>query len=436
MVETTSIEALYEQAELEYSTRNPKSFSIYKSATESLPGGNTRTVLFYNPYPLSVVRAHGCRLADADGHEYVDLLGEYTAGLYGHSDPIIKKAITDALSNGWSYGSQHEGEGRLARLIKERFRSIDLIRFTNSGTESALMALAVAKVYTQRRKIMVLSGAYHGGAFTFKSGTSNPINAPHEYIIATYNDVSTVNELIAQHGSDLAAIIVEPMIGSGGCIPATKAFLIHLRSVATETGAVLIFDEVMTSRLFSGGGVQSEMGIEPDMTTLGKYIGGGMSFGAFGGKKAIMSLLDPRTGTLPHAGTFNNNVFTMAVGSVGLELLFTPERARQLHATGENLRAQLNEIAKGTLMKVSGCGSIMAFHFTKTAVEQILSENSLKGDSIELLDLLHLDLLGRGFYIARRGFIALGLPLTEVELDGFVEAIKCFLQKYSGVLSE
>lgn len=311
-----TIESLYKQAELEHTTRNPKSRAIYTSATSALPGGNTRTVLFYQPFPICTVRASGCTLYDADGHSYTDLLGEYTAGLYGHSEPLILQAITETAANGLNFGSHHAKEVRLAELIKERFASIDLVRFTNSGTEAALMALATAKIYTGRKKVLVFKGGYHGGVFLFHHG-SDAINVPHEYLLATYNDTTSVDELLAQHGDDLAAIIVEPMLGSGGCLPATKEFLLHLRQAATETGAVLIFDEVMTSRFFSGGGAQSELCIFPDLTTLGKYIGGGMSFGAFGGKADIMALFDPRTGPIKHAGTFNNNVLTVS-GSISL----------------------------------------------------------------------------------------------------------------------
>ncbi|KAI9735859.1 MAG: hypothetical protein M1834_001324 [Cirrosporium novae-zelandiae] len=427
----TSLDAIYVQAEQDFIAKNPKSREIYNSAVESLPGGNTRSVLFYKPYPLSIIRAEGCHLFDADGHKYTDFLGEYTAGLYGHSEPRIIQAITETVANGVNFGSQHANEGKLAKLIKDRFASIDLVRFTNSGTEAALMALAVAKIYTKRSKIMVFEGGYHGGAFVFHHG-NDPINVPHEYLLATYNDTSSVDRYISQYNEDLAAIIVEPMLGSGGGIPASQQFLEHLRTKATESGAVLIFDEVMTSRLFSGGGVQSHFGIKPDMTTLGKYIGGGMSFGAFGGKREIMELFDPRSNGIRHAGTFNNNVFTMAAGRAGLEQVFTPDRAKELHAAGEELRRKLNDIGKGTTMRVLGCGSIMAFHFTKTPLEQIHSPNDFEDNPL-LLDLLHLYLLDQGYYIARRGFMSLSLALKPSDLDGLAQTVGSFLREYGAM---
>ncbi|KAK8113783.1 uncharacterized protein PG998_001725 [Apiospora kogelbergensis] len=436
------IQEAYNALASEYAANNPKSKAAYEAATKSLPGGNTRTVLFYEPFPLYTERAEDCHLWDVDGHKYVDLLGEYTAGLYGHSNVVIVEAIQAALKRGLSFGSHHTDEARLAQLIRDRFSSIELVRFTNSGTEASLMALAAAKIYTNRPKIMVFEGGYHGGGFLFKSGP-HPVNVPHEYLMAQYNDTDSVDELISTDGKDIAAIIVEPMIGSAGCIPGAPDFLTHLRAKATEIGAVLIFDEVMTSRLYSGGGIQSELGITPDVTTLGKYIGGGMSFGAFGGKAEIMSIYDPRTtsitrkgASVPHAGTFNNNVLTMAAGSAGLEKVFSPGVARALHARGDELQSKLKAVAKGTIMRVTGCGSIMAIHFTATPSERIHSIRDLDGHNTFLLDTLHLYMLSQGFYLARRGFIALSLEVTATELDRFVEAIHGFLRHYDSLVSE
>lgn len=435
MTSINSITQAYQAAEQAYITRNPASHAIYKNATECLPGGNTRTVLHYAPFPLSINYAHGALLHDADDHDYIDLLGEYTAGLYGHSDPWITSAIKNAVDRGLSFGSQHEDEVRLAEAVKARFSAIDLLRFTNSGTEATLMALSAAKVFTGRKKILVFSGGYHGGAFSFKGGESSPVNAPHEYLVAKYNSLESVRELVerAENRNDLAAVIVEPMIGSGGAIPGDHSFLEGLRELADERGAVLIYDEVMTSRLYAGSGVQSQVAekCRPDLTTLGKWIGGGMSFGAFGGKQEIMELFDPRKkGFLAHAGTFNNNVLTMAAGRVGMEKVFTPERAQELHDRGEKLRSQLREVSEGSLMKWTGLGSIMNVTFTTTPVAEIKRPEDFGKPLTELGDLLHLYLLERGFYIARRGFIALSLALSDGDLDKFVDAVRDFLKQH------
>lgn len=418
---------------------NPRSEAIYEKAVRSLPGGNTRSVLFYSPFPVAIRKASGSRLFDADGHEYIDMLGEYTAGLYGHSDPYILRAITEAANRGLNYGGHHEDESKLADLVKQRFSSIELLRFTNSGTEATLMALAAARAYTQRNKILVFGGAYHGGAFSFGGGRTGPVNAPFEFLIGEYNNADSAKLLVTdpKNVKDIAAVLVEPMLGSGGAIPATHGFLGSLRHLATQTGAVLIFDEVMTSRMHQGGGIQSRLPSElrPDMTTLGKYIGGGLSFGAFGGKRSIMEQFDPRrTGALAHAGTFNNNTLTMAAGRVGLEKVFTSERAANLHRKGEDLRKTVNDLAGGTLLKATGYGSIMTIHFTETPVEEIRRPSDV-GDTHKVLgDVLHLFLLSKGFYIARRGFIALSLALSDDELSDFVTVMKDFIQTYRQVL--
>ena len=227
-------------------------------------------------------------------------------------------------------------------------------------------------------------------------------------------------------------------MGSGGAIPAKDGFLEGLRSAATQHGVVLIFDEVMTSRMHRGGGIQSRLprGVRPDMTTLGKYLGGGMSFGAFGGKREIMQLFDPRReGSLGHAGTFNNNVLTMSAGRAGLEQVFTPERAEQLHARGDALRQSLQEATQGSKLRVTGYGSILCFHVTATEIADIRSPADLEDEDKTFAGVFHLWMLEKGFYVARRGFIALSLALSEDDLHAFVSAVSDFVEEYKSWLS-
>src|SRR5438876_1056162 len=278
--------ALAEAQEL-YRARNPKSLAQYEDACAALPGGNTRSAIFVDPFPLTMTRGEGSHLWDLDGHEYVDFLSEFTAGLFGHSHPKIRGA--------------------------------------------------------------------------------------------------------------LAAILIEPMLGGSGCIPATREFLSDLRALASETGAVLIFDEVMTSRL-APGGLQEAHGILPDMTTLGKYVGGGMSFGAFGGAARIMEWFDPRRAdSFQHAGTFNNNVLTMNAGLVGLTEVYTPERARALNARGDQLRERLNAVVRrrGLAMQFTGLGSMIGVHMTDRPIRS--AADAATGNA-GLLDLFYFDLVARGIW--------------------------------------
>src|SRR5204862_3478052 len=274
------------EAQEQYRSRHPKSLALYEEACAALPGGNTRHSIYSDPFPLTMVKGEGSRLWDLDGHEYVDFLSEFTAGLYGHSHPLIRRALDQALDSGVNFGAHGAAEARFAEAICARFPSIELVRFTNSGTEANLMAVAAARAITGRGKILVFNGGYHGGVFYFR-GKGSAVNAPFDFLLAEYNDIAGTRALVAPHRGDLAAIMIEPMLGGSGCIPASREFLADLRALARETGAVLIFDEVMTSRL-APGGLQEVHGILPDMTTLGKYVGGGMSFGAFGGKASLM----------------------------------------------------------------------------------------------------------------------------------------------------
>src|SRR6516165_4077379 len=374
------IPAALAEAEELYRARNPKSLAQHRAACAALPGGNTRSAIHVDPFPLTMTRGEGARLWDLDGHEYVDFLSEFTAGIYGHSHPAIRAAIAAALDGGLNFGAHNAAEARFAAAICARFPSIELVRFTNSGTEANLMAVSAARAITGRTKILVFAGGYHGGLFYFR-GHGSALNAPFEYLLGQYNDFASVEALVRPHRGELAAILVEPMQGTTGCIPAERSFLAGLRTLADETGALLIFDEVMTSRL-APGGLQEAHGVLPDLTTLGKYVGGGMSFGAFGGGADIMERFDPRRpDAFQHAGTFNNNVLTMNAGFAGLTELYTPERARTLNAGGDLLRERLNAVAQRhkLAMQFTGLGSMLAVHMTDRPIRS--QEDAERGNA-------------------------------------------------------
>ena len=304
-------------AKTRYAERRPASRAEWQSAARVMPGGNTRTILYFDPFPVCMASGSGCDLEDLDGFRYVDLLGEYTAGIYGHSNPVIQAVVIEALRNGVSLSAHNRAEVRLAALLCARYHSIELVRFTNSGTEANLLALATAQAFTGRERVLVFEDAYHGSLLKFGEPRS-PINVPHHFIVAPYNDIDAARASIREHAGNLACILVEPMLGAGGCIPGDPTFLGMLAQEAHAARSLLIFDEIQTARL-SAGGCQALLGITPDLTTLGKYHGGGLSFGAFGGRAEVMSLYDPRRpGALAHAGTFNNNVLSMAAGYAGL----------------------------------------------------------------------------------------------------------------------
>ncbi len=390
-----------------------------------LPGGNTRSVLHFDPFPLAFARGEGAHLWSLDGDRYTDFLGEFTAGLYGHSHPVILDAVRSALDRGISYGGTNELEHELAALLCRRFEALELVRFTNSGTEANLMALALAVHHTGRREILAFKGGYHGGVLAFGSGEPSPVTVPHAFVVGDYDAVEETRALIRSHA--LAAILVEPMLGSGGCIPASPEFLAMLREEATATGAVLIFDEVMTSRL-------GPSGVVPDLMTVGKYLAGGMSFGAFGGRRELMSAYDPRQpGALFHAGTFNNNVLSMSAGIAGLTHVLTDAALDELNARGERLREELNRVAAAhdVPLHASGRGSLLTIHPGPRAFNA--AEPPDAGREL-VKKLLFFELLDAGQWIAARGMLALSLPVTDSDCAAFVAAFDAIVARHADLL--
>ena len=409
------LEALRER----YAAKRPRSAALFQRAAGVLPGGSTRSVLDLQPFPFRVATASGARLVDVDGHEYLDLLGDFTAGLLGHDPGPVAAAVTARLADGWSLGATHTDEIRLAELVCARFPSIEQVRFTNSGTEANLMALQLARHATGRDRIVVFDGAYHGGLLYFGRG-GEALRAPFAFDVLPYNDPDAFGAMLADHGDAVAAVLVEPMMGAGGCIPAAPGFLEALRAGCDRHGALLVFDEVMTSRM-STGGAQQRLGVLPDLTTLGKYLAGGMTFGAFGGGAHLMAAFDPaRGGTLTHGGTFNNNVVSMAGGVAALGEVLTGSALDGVFERGERLRPEVAALVADLGMAVTGWGSMMAFHAVRRPVRS--PADAAAGDPV-LVEVVFHELLDRGVYIAPRGFVALSLAVTDDDLAVFTAAL-------------
>ena len=408
-----------DDARARYADRRPRSAAQARAAARVLPAGSTRSVLDFAPFPFRVARASGATLTDVDGHHYLDLLGDYTAALLGHDPPEVAEAVRSVLDRGWSLGAVADGEHRLAELLCERFPSLEQVRFTNSGTEANLMAINLARHLTGRDRVAVFDGAYHGGLLYF-GATGGPLQAPFDYLRCRYNDLDSVAAALADHGDQVACLLVEPMMGAGGCLVGEPVFLAGLRRLCTEHGIHLIFDEVMTSRM-SIGGAQQRLGVTPDLTTLGKYLGGGMTFGAFGGSAEAMGAFDPaRGGGLTHGGTFNNNSMTMTAGAAAVERILTADALDRLFADGEALRARIEPILATVGMSVTGWGSLMGIHPVPGPVS---GPHDLAGADSRRVEVLFHELLERGIYLAPRGFIALSLAVTPADHDRLVEAL-------------
>ncbi|KAH7137802.1 aminotransferase class-III [Dactylonectria macrodidyma] len=403
-----------------YEAKNPKSKGLIQDASKYLPGGTTRATLAQDPFPLVITSGQGAELTSIDGQNYVDYVSEYFAGIYGHSHPKILAAIEETAKGGLGYGSPHPVEAELAKLLVDRFPSVDRIRFCNSASEANIFAVASVLNFTHRSKVLVFENAYHGGAMSFVSaGYKNPLNVPHYYVFGSFNNIEKTKAVLEGLDSkDIGVVIVEPMQGAGGAILGDKAFFEYLREATTRIGAILIFDETITSR-FMYGGLQTHLGVTPDMTTIGKHFGGGFSFGAFGGGVDIMAQFDPHSPShLHHSGTFNNNVFSMKVGVAGTKLL-TDENLKALNALGNKLRSRLEDILaakdpSGKLAAIAGFGSILGVGWI-----------SPSGPTHR--DLFYHFLLSKGIYIGHRGFVALNFAHEQQHLDQLAEAFQEFL---------
>lgn len=432
LANTPAIESAILRAENTYAAANPSSRARHERATRVMPGGHSRQTLFYAPFPLTIASGRDARITDLDGHEYLNMVGDYAAGVYGHTCAPIQEAVRESMESGVSLSGLNTKELELAELISHRIPSMEQLRFCNSGTEAVLFAVQVARHATHRGKLLVFNGCYHGG-FMIYGPVDPPLSIPFPLIKATYNDISGTRSALRSNGPDIAAVVVEPVMGSGGAIPATPEFLAMLREETRRLGIVLIFDEVMSSRL-APGGVQGLRGITPDLTALGKFWGGGFAFGAFGGARELMKHLDSTAGgLLSQGGTFNNNVVAMSAGLVGARDVYTTEACLRLNSLGDGLRLQLNNLGQslGLAFQATGLGGVLNTHWHDRPMTE---PSSVEPATAPLRRLFQLEMIARGYFVAQRGMINLCLPMTDEDLNGFVAAVSEYLTRNAELL--
>lgn len=423
--------------------RCPNSERVNRHAHEYLPGGDTRTATFYLPYPVYVKEGKGCRFVDIDGNEYIDFLNNYTALTLGHCHPSVVSAITRQAGKGISFASPTRSQIELAEIICERVKSIDKLRFCNSGTEATMSAIRAARIVTGKTKVVKIEGGYHGShdvvevSYSPDAAEYGPIEKPnsvpqnkgipqsilHEVIIIPFNNKKVAEEIIERQASQIACVIVEPMLGATGCICQADGYLEHLRELTRKNHIILIFDEIVTFRL-NYHAMQYLYSLEPDLTTFGKLIGGGLPVGAFGGSEEIMNLYSPlNRAHVAHSGTFNGNPVTMAAGKACLTEM-TPSVYDHLNKLGDDLRNGLNNSLERAGIKgdVTGYGSLSCIHFNK---EEIIDYRSAAKDNLMAMELVHLELLERGINVpARGGECAISSPMTEKEIEAFIVAFE------------
>ncbi|MEK9285153.1 MULTISPECIES: aspartate aminotransferase family protein [unclassified Bradyrhizobium] len=407
-----------------------------------MPGGNTRSTLYMKPFPVYAARGKGCRIWDVDGNELIDCGNNFTALIHGHAHPALVEVAAEQLPFGTAFGMPTESEIDLAELLTERLPAVERIRFANSGTEAVMTALKAARAYTGRFKIAKCEGAYHGAYdhaevsldTSPEQWTANaPISKPYakgtppsvlnDTIVIPFNDTDGAVELIREHGRELACVLIDPMPNRAGLVPADRSYLEALRMVTHEVGALLIFDEVITFRL-GFHGAQGLWDIAPDLTTLGKIMGGGFPVGAIGGSADVMSVFDPSNGkpALPHAGTFAANPMTMRAGLVAMQLLDHAAFTR-LDVLGSQLRDGIESALRRhqTAGYVTGCGSLCRIHLGDRKVRDYRSAY-MNPNQARQMAAFTLALLSRGI-LAPGGLFALSTPMTSNDVDIIVHAV-------------
>lgn len=447
-------ESIYrKKIELLYEKKRQYSKALNEEACHYLPGGDTRTATFFHPFPHYIERGEGAWLYDVDGNRLLDFQNNYTSLIHGHAHPPTVQAVQEQIKKGTAYTAPFELQIKLAKLLTERFPGIELIRFTNSGTEANMHALRIARAYTGKTKIIKTEGGYHGTTDVFeasvdpnlkKAGTLDRIkaipesrgvskNALKDVLVAPFNDISRTQKVIEENYKDTACFIIEPVMGSAGQIIPDPDYLKALRTMTTQYGILLIFDEVVTGRL-SLGGAQSLYGIIPDLTTLGKIIGGGIPIGAFGGKREIMNLYDPREKKMYHSGTFNGNAISMAAGVAAMED-YDQKKIDCINALGQKFRSDLtNAIIKlGLNLQINGVGSLYNTVFSGSPIKNY---RDMACSHEELNELLFMTLLVKGVFIAPRGMFCISTAMKEADIDFAVGVLEESLFEMLPVIEE
>ena len=403
-----------------------RSAELFEKAKKLMPGGVNSPVRAFGSVgrePLFIASSRGDRITDADGNEFIDYVCSWGPDILGHAHPAVTDAVRRACDNGLTYGACHEGEVILAEKIQSHFPSMELLRLVNSGTEAVMSAVRAARGYTKRSRIVKFAGCYHGhsdgllvkgGSGLLTGSVPDSAGVPAGFtdstLLARYNDIGSVRALFERYGEDIAAVIVEPCAANMGVVPPKDGFLKALRDITSEYGALLIFDEVITGFRLSIGGAQEFYGIKPDMTALGKIVGGGMPLAAYGGRREIMEQVAP-LGAVYQAGTLSGNPIATAAGIAQITQI---EQTPGLYSELDRKTAVLEDAAKSAGLNVNRCGSLMTVFFTDTPVTDY--ESAVTADRAQYAHFFNY-LLENGIYAAPSQFEAMFVSYAHTDED-------------------
>lgn len=407
-----------------------RSENMFEEAKKIMPGGVNSPVRAYQAVhrsPLFIDHAKGSKIVDVDGKEYIDYVCSWGPGILGHADDRVIKAVQDACQKGLTFGAPTEKETILAELVQEIMPSMEMMRLVNSGTEAVMSAIRVARGYTGRDKIVKFRGCYHGhsdgllvkaGSGALTQAVSDSLGVPADYtkntLVAEYNDIDSVKQLFEQYGKEIATVVVEPVAANMGVVPPKQGFLEDLREITQQYGALLIFDEVITGFRLSLGGAQEYYGITPDLTTLGKIIGGGMPMAAYGGRREIMEKVAPLGGVY-QAGTLSGNPIATTAGITTLRIL--KKNADHIYPQIAEATRQLADAARDTFgdrVQVNHVGSLMSVFFTK---EPVVDYNSATASDTEAYAAYFNAMLQQGIYLAPSQFEAMFVSAVHSKED-------------------
>lgn len=435
-----------------YPDNNSNSKKLYDRASKVLPGGNSRQAIYYPPYPIYAHSGQGSTVKDVEGVERLDFVNCNSASILGHGNRQVIKAVQAQAERLMTTGMPTEGEIQLSEMIVDRLSSVEKVRFCNSGSEALMFAARAARAYTGKTKIACLEGAYHGSYDHFETSLSpmpdnwGPSEAPatvpateglspsvlDEVIVLPANDVVATQALLEKHADELACVVIDPLVSRMGFLPLSQDYLKMIRAVTKSNNMVLIFDEVFSFRL-GYNGAQGVFGITPDLTTLGKVIGGGLPVGAIAGNTEVMSVFDHAQGKarVELSGTFSGNPMSMAAGVATMEQL-TPEAFAYLNNLGERARKGMRKAVEKAGIKavVTGMGSLMGVLFIESSYRNYreFGMNLMMSGALEKGKAFHRYLLNHGVICIEPGGFILSIANTEKEIDLLIEVASVFFQ--------